>query len=87
MPTTRIPAILKKSRKAQAVLRNIESSISSISKERMSPASRRKLNELRRVHSDLKRTYVNYINTSLKTDVNKIIRRVKSSALSKKTRR
>jgi hypothetical protein len=69
------------------MLRDIESKIQSLNKQRMSPQLRRKVHEMQRVHNDVKKAYTNYMNAQMKKDVDamftKVLRQAKRGSVRK----
>jgi hypothetical protein len=69
------PASVTRSQKTTKMLRDIESKIQSLNKQRLSPQLRRKVHEMERVHNDVKKAYTNYMNTYMKKDVDVMFRK------------
>lgn len=69
------PASVTRSQKTTKMLRDIESKIQSLNKQRLSPQLRRKVHEMERVHNDMKKAYTNYMNTYMKKDVDVMFRK------------
>jgi len=69
------------------MLRDIESKIQSLNKQRMSPQLRQKVREMERVHNDVKKAYTNYMTTQIKKDVDamfsKALRQAKRRSVGK----
>jgi glutaminase len=72
------PASITRSQKTTKMLREIESRIQSLNKQRMSPQLRRKVREMERVHNNVKKAYTNYMNSDpqIKKDVDTMFSRV-----------
>lgn len=60
------PASIKRSQKTTKMLRDIESNIQSLNKQKMSHQMRKKVRELQSVHNDIKKSYTHYMNTQIK---------------------
>jgi glutaminase len=78
MPGRKQPASITRSQKTTKMLREIESRIQSLNKQRMSPQLRRKVREMERVHNNVKKAYTNYMNSDpqIKKDVDTMFSRV-----------
>jgi type III secretory pathway component EscR len=70
------PASITQSQKTTKMLREIESRIQSLNKQRMSPQLRQKMREMQRVHNNVKKAYTDYMNTQIKKDVDTMFSRV-----------
>lgn len=83
----RQPASITRSQKTTKMLRDIESKIQSLNKQRMSPQLRQKVREMERVHNDVKKAYTNYMTTQIKKDVDamfsKALRQAKRRSVGK----
>lgn len=68
---------LSRAKKTSDMIRSIETQINTMSKQTtLTPAMRKKIKELQRVHADLKRTYQNYVNMAAKRNVSVMFSKV-----------
>jgi len=75
-PNSKAPKSVVTYQNTQRILTNIQRQLTHLGEQELTPPMRQKLKELKRVHTDMKRSYTNYASTSLKRDINQMFNSV-----------